>query len=208
MKFFKMVDGELTLNKDEIALYPNIKKLLNRDRGGKVTGDADGRFKLYAFRELTYVYFKCDFEAYPAQHGLSEQEAHVYAAKKAHLGTEYKPDELVLAICKEYEKEHLSPTKKTISTLLRVFAINERLIEKIEKNLTSTLELPTLTAPQISELLTYQKQLIDIATTVPTTAKKLREAMSLLEEEEKQIQILRGGEIKLDSMDPNNSIEK
>ena len=27
MKFFKFVNGELTLAKDEIALYPNFKKI-------------------------------------------------------------------------------------------------------------------------------------------------------------------------------------
>ena len=208
MKFFKFVDGELTLNRDEISLYPSIKKLIARDHGGKVVGDPDGRRKLYAYKELAYIYFRYDFEAYPAQHGLSEEEAHKYAAKKSNLGTDYTPDELVLEVAKLYQKEHLSPTKKTIATLLRVFTINERLIEKIEQNLTATLTMPTLTAPQITELLGYQKQLIDIATAIPNNAKKLREAMSLLEEEEKVVQVLRGGEIKGDSMDPGNSVEK
>lgn len=208
MKFFKFnEEGLLELNKDEIALYPNVKKILARDRGGKVVGDPDGRLKFYAFKEFAYVYYRCDFEAYPAQHGLTEKEAHTYAVKHANLPNDYQPDELVSAFMKQYENEHLTPTKKAIKTLIRVFVINDKLVEKIEQNLHSTLELPTLTGPQISELIGYQKELIKIATDVPLTVKKLREAMSLLEEEEKVIMIARGGEEVLDSMNPSNKVE-
>lgn len=208
MKFFKFVNGELTLAKDEIALYPNFKKILSRDRGGKVTGDPDGRLKLYAFKEFRYIYFRCDFEAYPSQHGLTEKETHEYACINSGLGKDYVPDSDMINAIKQYEREHLSPAKKAIKTLIRVFVLNDKLVEKIETNLTSTLELPTLTAPQISELLTYQKQLLDVAVTVPVNVKKLREAMNLLEEEEKTQAILRGGEIRASSMDINNDIEK
>ena len=81
------------------------------------------------------------------------------------------------------------------------------LIEKIEKNLTETLELPVLTAPMISELLNYQKQLIAIATDTPDVVKKLRIAMNLLEEEQKAKEIGRGGDEITDSFRPDNDIE-
>jgi len=207
MKFFKFVDGAIELDKDAIALYPNVKKILARDRGGKVTGDPDGRLKLYAFKEFTYVYFRCDFEAYPAQHGLNEKETHDYAAKQAGLGKDYQPDELVIAFIKQYEKEHLTASKQAIKSLIRIFALNEKIVEKIEQNLTESLKLPILQPGMITELLTYQKQLIDIATNVPATVKKLREAMNTLEEEEKMKQVARGGEEVLDSMRVDNSIE-
>ena len=208
MKYFKFVDGAIAFDNEAIALYPNIKKIISRDRGGKVSGDPDGRYKKYAFKEFTYVYFRCDYEAYPAQHGMTEQEAHEYAAKQAGLGKDYKPDELVLAFMKQYEIEHLSPAKQAIKTLIRVFAFNNKLIEKIEKVLNETLALPTLSAIQTKELFDYQKQLLEVAERVPESVKKLKAAMNLLEEEERTQEILRGGEIKLDSMDPGNSIEK
>lgn len=207
MKFFKFENGEITLDKDEIALYPNVKKILSRDRGGRVPGDPDGRLKLYAYREFAYVYFRCDFEAYPAQHGLSDAEAHEYAIKQSRLEKTYQPDEVVKAFIKQYEDEHLSPAKKAIKSLIRLFTLNDKVVIKIEQNITSTLALPTLTRDLITELLTYQKQLLEIATTVPLQVKKLREAMSLLEEEDKIVQIARGGEEVLASMDPDNDIE-
>jgi hypothetical protein len=207
MKFFKF-DGDVAqLDREEIALYPNIKKILVRDQGGKVIGDTDGRHKKFAYKEFTYIYFMCDFAAYPAQHGLNDKEAHEYAIKHAKLPSDYKPDDVVRAVMVQYEKEHLSPAKKAIKTLIRLFTLNDRIVEKIENNLTATLELPTLNRDQIKEILEYQQKLIDIATTIPQQAKKLREAMSLLEEEEKAVQIMRGGDVKHSSMDPGNNIE-
>lgn len=207
MKYFKFTDGVIALDHDAIALYPNVKKILSRDRGGKVAGDPDGRHKLYAFKEFAYVYFRCDFEAYPAQHGMTDKEAHLYAAKNSGLGKDYEPDELVLAFVKQYEAEHLTPAKQAIKTLIRVFAFNNKIVEKIEIMLTESLALPTLTPQQTGDLLTFQKQLIDIATRVPDMVKQLKAAMNLLEEEDKVKEIGRGGEEVLDSMEPNNAIE-
>ncbi len=208
MKFFKLnEEGAITLDKDIIALYPLVKKILARDKGGKIYGDPDGRHKLYAMRELAYVYYMCDFEAYPAQHGMNEKEAHKYAIKNAQLDKDYQPDETVSAFMKQYEVEHLSITKKNIKTLLRVFALNDKIVEKIENNLTETLNFPVLTGPQIAEILSYQKQLVSIATDIPKTVKELRSAMNLLEEEEKVQQIIRGGETMPESYNPTNDIE-
>lgn len=207
MKFFKFTDGAVELARDEIALYPLAKKILSRDRGGKYPHDKDGRLKLYAFKEFTYIYHRCDFAAYPSQHGLTPSEAHKYAVENSGLPSDYEPDEVVTAFMKQYEREHLSQAKHSIKTLNRIFSMGDRLVEKIEYNLNQTLTLPTLTREQISELLAYQKQLLEISTTVPQQVKKLREAMNALEEEEKIQQIIRGGEIMSDSMNPDNDIE-
>ena len=207
MKFFKFVEGAITLDKEIIALYPLVKKIIARDKGGKVYGDPDGRHKMYAMKEFAYIYYTCDFEAYPAQHGLDEKAAHKYAIKNAQLDKDYQPDELVVALMKQYTEEHLTPTKRTIKTLIRVFALNEKIVEKIEIGLTQSLELPTLTAAQVGEILAFQKQLLGIAVDVPKTVKQLKEAMNLLEEEEKISKVIRGGEVMNESMDPGNAIE-
>lgn len=207
MKFFKFTNGVVELARDEIALYPLVKKILSRDRGGKYAYDKDGRLKAYAFKEFTYVYHRCDFAAFPSQHGLTPSEAHKYAVENSGLPNDYVPDEIVVAFMKQYEKEHLSQAKHSIKTLNRIFSMGDRLVEKIETNINATLILPTITREQISELLTYQKQLLEIATNIPHHVKKLREAMNALEEEEKIQQVIRGGEVMSDSMNPNNDIE-
>ena len=208
MKFFTFTDGAVELARDEIALYPLARKILSRDRGGKYPQDKDGRLKMYAFKEFTYIYHMCDFAAFPSQHGLTPSESHKYAVENSGLSSDYEPDEVVVAFMQQYLREHLSQAKHSIKTLNRVFSMGDRLIEKIEANLNATLSLATLTREQISELLSYQKQLLELATSIPQHVKKLREAMNALEEEEKLQQVVRGGEIMSDSMNPNNDIEQ
>jgi hypothetical protein len=207
MKYFKLVDGIAQLDKDEISLYSNVKKILSRDHGGKVVGDPDGRLKLYAHKEFTYVYFRCDFEAFPSQHGFSEKQAHEYAAKQAGLGEKFVPDDVLLAFCKQYEDEHLTQAKRTIRVLIRIFALSEKVLERIEKNVTELLERPTLTPEEIGNLLKYQNQLMNVASETPETVKKLRAAMNLLEQEDKVKEIGRGGFEITDSYNADNEIE-
>lgn len=51
--------GLVSLNKVELFLIPNFKKLITRDKGSK--GDSDGRNKLQARRELAYIWYTLDF---------------------------------------------------------------------------------------------------------------------------------------------------
>jgi hypothetical protein len=51
-------DFQVTLNKEWIGLFPQFAKLLVRSK--KCKGDSDGRKKLHARREFTYIYFMLD----------------------------------------------------------------------------------------------------------------------------------------------------
>lgn len=207
MEFFKFEDNKVTLARPEIGLYPNIKKIIDRDKGGVYLDDPDGKKKTFAFNEFRYIYFACDYRAYPIQNGLSEKEARKYALVNSCLPKEYKPDILVEELMVQYKKEHLTPAKQTIASLLRLFVINDKLIEKIEQNLTATLSLPTLTKDQIKEVLDYQSKVLEIATSIPKQAENLRAAINLVEEQEKTVLVRRGGEMVKDSMNPDNDIE-
>lgn len=207
MKFFKIVNGELQLNRDEILLYPEFAKIYRRDRGSE--GDADGRKKYRAFKEFSYIYHTTDFNAYPTQNGLNKAKAHEYAVNESGLEPTYKPDEEVSKAMNRYAKEHLSIAKKTMKTILEVFGMNDIIISSIKDNIQMLITNGTINKDQISELIKYQKDLIDIATNVPQQAIKLRETMILVEEDEKkQKSILYGGGYVKDSMNPDNYIER
>lgn len=208
MQFFKFVDGVIELARPEIALYPNVNEILKRDKGGKVTGDPDGRKKAYAFKELTYVYFTCDFHAYPSQHALSKEEAHFYAIQHSGLPEQYEPDSVVRDLMLQYLDEHLTLGKKTIKNLLDTFSLNDIAIASINANMKLLLKNSALTKDQISEMIKYQQDLMKIATEVPQQVKKLREALSLIQDEEREILIRRGGEEVDQSMIPDNDIER
>jgi hypothetical protein len=208
MKWFKIIDNIVELNREEIALYPNVRKILTRDKGGKVIGDPDGRKKLFAFKELSYVYFMCDFYAYPTQSGLSNFDAHKWTIKTVGLSLDYKPDEDLLVLMAQYTKEHLSPAKRSIKNLLRLFGMTDSILEKIEPRIKQLLDLPTLSIEQVDELIKLQSDLIKFSTSIPANAKLLREAMTILEEEEKSVRIARGSRLVDESQDPDNLIER
>ena len=127
MQFFKYTDNGVVLARPEIELYPTIAEIIKRDKGGKVTGDPDGRKKAYAFKEFHYVYLTCDFNAYPTQHSLSKLEAHAYGVKHARLPEQYEPDPVVRDLMGQYINENWTPEKKTIKNLLDTFSFNDGL---------------------------------------------------------------------------------
>lgn len=49
----------VVINKPEVLLIPEFKRLVNRDRGSE--GDADGRKKFKALKEFTYIWYYCSF---------------------------------------------------------------------------------------------------------------------------------------------------
>lgn len=49
-------EGILVVNKPEIRNIKEFKAILTRDKGGKVSGDHEGRKKMYAFKELMYIH--------------------------------------------------------------------------------------------------------------------------------------------------------
>lgn len=87
-------------NKEWIALIPEFANLLKRDKGSP--GDGEGRKKLKARKELSYIFFFCDF-ASPIRDWLpeeKEQEALYYAG----LTTEDLKDEGMKAAIAKYEE--------------------------------------------------------------------------------------------------------
>ena len=208
MKFFKLVDGILELDREEIGLYPNIKKILTRDKGGNVIGDPDGRKKLFAYKEFSYVYYMCDFYAYPTQSGMGKKEAHKWTLATIGLPSTYLPDEEVQALMLQYTKEHLTPTKQTIKNLINLFMMNNAILEKIEPAIKTLLNTPNLNVDQLNELIGLQNSLMKISTSIPEQSKKLKEAMTMLEEEERAVRIGRGGKEINDSQNPDNAIDR
>ena len=62
VKLFDVDKGmNVTINKTELLLIPEFKKLVKRSK--KCDGDHDGRKKLWALREFTFIYYYCDWKS-------------------------------------------------------------------------------------------------------------------------------------------------
>lgn len=207
MKFFKFEDGDIKLDREEIALYKLPNRILRRDRGSE--GDADGRKKLQAFKEFTYVYFVADHTAYPISNGLSKQETHEYAISQSNLPKDFNPnlDADLLEFIDQYRKEHWSQTKQIAYDLRRILRMNQTLSTSIQDNI-DLMMTGVLSLDQITQFINYQQKLIDIAAGLPKQIKLLTEALQAIElDENADMKIARGGSLVKQSQDPDNSIE-
>lgn len=84
-KLFKINVKKQTLeiNKIEVREVKEYREILERDKGGKIKGDADGRKKYLAKRELMYVYIMADpFNLYSV---LNDERKHKLALQETGL---------------------------------------------------------------------------------------------------------------------------
>ena len=125
MKLFKLSNGVLELDREEVTLYRQLRVLLIRDK------DSEGRKKLQAFREFLYIYLCCDFESYPNRHGLNEQETHNFAIDQANLPSDYIPDSAVIEAMDFYVSEDTSIVKELITELNATFRNNIKIVRKL-----------------------------------------------------------------------------
>ena len=107
--------GTLEINKDEVREIAEFKAIIERDKGGKIKGDIDGRKKRFAKKELYYVYIMADwFNMYAI---LNDSRRHQRALEETGLIAieGWKPDEVIEAAIAKYRVDmvELSPIAKT-----------------------------------------------------------------------------------------------
>lgn len=106
--------GILEINKDELREIKEFRVILERDKGGKVLGDHDGRKKYFARKELYYIYIMADpFNMYSI---LNDARRHKRALEETGLISieGWKPDKAVKEAIVEYiaGMHELSPVAK------------------------------------------------------------------------------------------------
>ena len=105
---------ELQLNKEWILMIKEFAEILKRDRGSP--GDTQGRRKLKAIKQLTYVYLMEDFLSPYREE--DEYNKHVSAMKETGL-TEVDIDEKVIEARDKYRmlQESNAPSLRTLKTV-------------------------------------------------------------------------------------------
>lgn len=93
-----LIDGEtkeLTINKKEILNVKEFKDILQRDKGGYIKGDSDGRKKLMAIAEFKYIYLYANPTS--IYRDLADDDRAAKAKRDAELPDIWKVDRLVQA---------------------------------------------------------------------------------------------------------------
>jgi hypothetical protein len=177
MQIFKVVDGELIINRPEILLYKNLGTILHRDKD---------RFKKQAFKELAYIYFTRDPESVVFKHGYNEQETHQYAVDNAKLDDSWEVDSIIKGAQKEYDIANSSVIKDVIREALIAFANYTKIIKLVRKHIDKILKTAEeiegdLTVEEINKLISYSNQLIEIGNAIPAVKDKLYNSLRIVE---------------------------
>jgi hypothetical protein len=204
MKLFTYSEGKLSLDREEILLYPALKRILDRDKGSP--GDSDGRKKLQAWKDFTYIYLICDYASYPNQKGMNAKEAHKYAVDLADLPNDWLPDKELCIALDFYHDANETVARELNKELIASFKNSSRVVVKLREQTEILLEKSTLTSVEITTLTEMQGTLLNIASKLPNQLKSLKESNNLIKEEEKEGEVGRGGFVIPSSMNPDEAL--
>ncbi len=138
IKFFELDKYRLvTLDREWISTIKEFKKILTRDKGSK--GDIDGRKKLQAIREFTFIYHYCD---YASKFGnFAEEDKIKQCTSNADLPEDFdytKDEDLVAAIFK-YKQLQETPALRVLNEAKEGLHSAHKVIRKIRLHLETEL---------------------------------------------------------------------
>jgi len=128
---FKLENGLLVLDKDELRAHEKFKRILERDRGSE--GDNDGRKKIFAFKEFFYIYSVADFRSDGNIGGFNAKDLHLRGIKDAGLPENWKPDDKIKEAI-DFYKERLEEISPSYTYILKLIA--EEFIKEFYKGIT------------------------------------------------------------------------
>src|SRR5690606_29063145 len=101
-ELFKLDEKDflVDINKEWISTILEFRKILQRDRGSP--GDSQGRKKLQARREFTYIYHMYDYHS--KLKNWDENDKHKEALRQSELPQDFVPDDELKAAIEIYKK--------------------------------------------------------------------------------------------------------
>lgn len=98
---YNNVSGQVELNTPEILLVKEFAELMDNKRN-ICNEDKEGKYKLRAFREFTYIWLALDWKSFYADY--SEQERHTEALKDSGITEEEFNNPEFRAACRKYKE--------------------------------------------------------------------------------------------------------
>ena len=201
--FFKLIDGDITFNKGVVLNLALPRKIIRRDRGGKLNGDWDGTKKLFAMRELCYAWYLVNVNSPGVKQGLVGRELHEKAVHELQLPPDYKPDALINEFIEYYRSYHDGAVVKTIKQLISGFKIifdsNEVLLSHIKK----AVKQADVGVDKIMEINKAQRELMNVSNTIPKLAAELKALLIEFNSIEENLGVGLGGVNITSSMIPD-----
>lgn len=89
------IEDEKPVFSPEVKMFAPFRKIIERDKGGKIVGDHDGRKKYVATRELAFIYWYCDPRSTYKETYIDEKARVEKLKKMLDLPDNWKMDEII-----------------------------------------------------------------------------------------------------------------
>ena len=203
-KIFKMVDGELCLDRDEVLLYDELNAVWKLDKGSK--GDSDGRKHLLANKYFKFIYLVCDPHAYPSKNGMNELDAVNYALKHTDIPRETMKEAVMLKAMKFYIDHVVSQAQETAYESRRTMRNTTKAMTKVNSVVEKIIDKEgDINKTEMADILDYQERMSKLVVDLPGRFKLIDELEKLAEDIVPVAIEARGGGVVEDSMDPKNA---
>ena len=190
----KLVDGIPVYN-DMLRDVPVFAAIIRRDRGSE--GDAQGKKKLIALKELEAIFWLCDWRSNVFTY--SEDTWISKAAHYAKLPPDWEPDELVLAAMEFYRTEmnnhvaleQLNELRDTFRTGTKVIKASKRYLDSQIQHIEVNAMVPNgqgQTVSAIEQCITMLDSMQKLLKSLPAALDQIKE----LEDKVKSTQTVRG----------------
>lgn len=212
-ELFEVKDGMLVLNNDVVRGIRPFKTLLEKDRGGKIDGDHDGRKKFYAHAQFMYMYLANHPNSILADAPIDQ--LHDLAVEKSGLPEGWKKGKLYKEVEEAYVEglELTSTYKAYIEAKRTLYSIGDDMVlfskqrDRIKKSLESVntqLENTDMDSPDYKEIIAREEMLTQrlmkvtaeiqgITDRLPNNYNTINELKKIIVKENEQKAGIRGG---------------
>lgn len=198
MKLFEEQNYKVTIT-EEIRQIKEFKTIWTRDKGGKITGDPDGRLKYLAIAELSYVHFEAFYKSPYKKYSASERLSKLIRDLK--LPQDWKPDAAVKAAIDKYNELQDTPATgflmELTTSLNTTRDVLQILRERVEGRVDILRESTSIENENLQPLLDDIDRIIGMAGKVPKMLTELKKLTVEVEVEQSSNNRIKGN-VKID----------
>lgn len=207
-ELFKLNEDYLVdLNREWISTIPEFNKIIRRDRGSE--GDSDGRRKLQARKEFTYIYHTCDYRSQYENYTSSEK---IYEAKRnAELPDDFVPDPDLQEAINKYLELRDTESIRTVRTLKQSLVVTRKILSTLVNRLQELIvEIPHADTDNedgnviaiSNEIIEIHTKISKILTELPKMTRAIADLESVIKKELSDDETLRADSMKGVEEDP------
>lgn len=181
---------EVSLYNDELAMLPCVVEIFKQCDSVDI-----------AYKELGFAWWIGYYNSPGNQAGLNATQLEVDAKHRLGLPNNWSASKAVYDLAILIKDECDFAAVKPMQALRRAFNNTEKIIDKINERVDELL-LQDITPELVSNLISYQKDLMNIAADIPKRIETLNKAEAIVKKEAKEVVMARGDKIVTESMIP------